>query len=284
MEASQVLRRYGGSPKAGGPPNINTQVSGRAGARVQRQMMQEVPEYKRRDPATTATEFKLRYPRGLARWSTWDFYWQDSVDTAELVQDTRPTAEEQEAMLRAMWSAVDANTTKAFRSYKKVVLPPCDWMRAPEPEPMKLPRPATYDGPLTHCEYFDRAIEDFEGIVADARAVLQEVDYDTIIGRGLSGALVVPGLARALGKHWAIARKSGDGSHSASEVEGTLGRRWIFVDDFVSSGRTRRAAKDTVQKFCERKRHLTEYVGTWTYQHGSSEFCTDDVDALGLPC
>jgi hypothetical protein len=75
--------------------------------------------------------------------------------------------------------------------------------------------------------------------IRDARLALKGVDYDTMIGTGLSGALMVPTLARALRKKWAIIRKPDDGSHSEARYEGTIGSRWIFVDDFVSSGQTR---------------------------------------------
>ncbi len=33
-------------------------------------------------------------------------------------------------------------------------------------------------------------------------------------------------------------RKPNESGHSTEDVEGTLGRRWVFVDDFVSSGAT----------------------------------------------
>lgn len=90
------------------------------------------------------------------------------------------------------------------------------------------------------------------------------VEYDTMVGTGLSGLLVVPILARALNKHFAIVRKEQDKSHRECDIEGTIGERWIFVDDFISSG----ATKNRVIKAVEGLRNWRfnpEYVGTYEY-------------------
>lgn len=91
---------------------------------------------------------------------------------------------------------------------------------------------------MRHVSYSFKAFDEPEALILAARQALKDVTYDTMVGRGLSGALVVPILARALGKKWAIVRKPGDGSHSTSRFEGEIGRRWIFVDDFIASGNT----------------------------------------------
>lgn len=72
--------------------------------------------------------------------------------------------------------------------------------------------------------------------------------FDTIIGTGLSGAIVVPELARRLGLKWAIVRKQ-DGSHSPNKIEGEIGKAWLFVDDFVDSGATQQFVMDAVETF-----------------------------------
>lgn len=91
----------------------------------------------------------------------------------------------------------------------------------------------------------------------------EAVDFDTMIGTGLSGALTVPFLARAMGKHWAIVRKEKDvDNHSGNPIEGSIGERWIFVDDLISSGETRRRVLSVVaQTFSD-----TKYVGDYLYQ------------------
>lgn len=117
-----------------------------------------------------------------------------------------------------------------------------------------------------HCTYMSRVFtEPFENIVSDAREALANVEYDTMIGRGLSGALVIPRLAEALGKEWMIVRKPGDSSHSTRPAEGVLGRRWLFVDDFISSGETYREVCKAVRKVAED--FETEHVGLWCYEY-----------------
>lgn len=73
--------------------------------------------------------------------------------------------------------------------------------------------------------------------------------YDTLVGTGLSGALVVPGVARMLDKHWLIVRKQGDSTHSHLELEGTLGNRWLFLDDLISTGTTYTRVKEVVGRY-----------------------------------
>lgn len=93
----------------------------------------------------------------------------------------------------------------------------------------------------------------------------RQVEFDSIVGTGLSGALVVPTLARELGKHWAIVRKSNDGSHSMNRIEGTIGTRWLFVDDLIASGNTEQRVKSAVlgATFGDAK-----YIGTYLYYDG----------------
>jgi adenine/guanine phosphoribosyltransferase-like PRPP-binding protein len=94
---------------------------------------------------------------------------------------------------------------------------------------------------------------------------MRRIDYDTLIGTGLSGALAVPALARAVGCSWAVVRKDGDCSHSGNAVEGTVGRRWVFVDDLISSGDTRARVRAAMQLFSEMNDFETEYVGDYLY-------------------
>jgi len=68
------------------------------------------------------------------------------------------------------------------------------------------------------------------------------VEFDTIVGSGLSGILVVPGLALELGVLWGVVRKEhelrGGASHAESLYEGDMGRKWILIDDFMCTGAT----------------------------------------------
>lgn len=116
-----------------------------------------------------------------------------------------------------------------------------------------------------HASYFSRAFNsNMDAMTERLGDILTEHDgprADTFVGSGLSGALVVPTLARALGRHWAIVRKD-DGSHSSRRIEGEIGERWLFVDDFIEGGATLRRVRDMV----ERHAPGTEWVGSFEYE------------------
>lgn len=143
----------------------------------------------------------------------------------------------------------------------------------------------------TRAGYMDEAFEpDLSTLVEKFIDTAGHLKFDTLIGTGLSGTLVVPHIARALGLKWAIVRKD-DGAHSSNPFEGELGQRWLFVDDFVSSGATLQRVQDKILAFVdkhntqidtrirfakdwndvaeikalEEKRFFTQYVGTYQY-------------------
>lgn len=64
-------------------------------------------------------------------------------------------------------------------------------------------------------------------------------EFDTIAFRGMSGAMVAPMVAMRLNKGITIIRKQGERSH-APEITGIWenGKRYIILDDFISSGNT----------------------------------------------
>lgn len=132
--------------------------------------------------------------------------------------------------------------------------------------------------------YSTRAFRgDLAEILRDLEAATQRanVTYDTLIGTGLSGALVVPYLAVNMKLHWAIVRKN-ETHHSSNQVEGSIGRRWLFVDDFISTGSTYGRVRTEVAKAIESinrwrglnlrfndddsNRFVTELVGCFMYQ------------------
>jgi hypoxanthine phosphoribosyltransferase len=119
--------------------------------------------------------------------------------------------------------------------------------------------------------YLSDVEHDTDHVLAWATKTLREnhVRYDTLVGTGLSGALIVPLLARALHKNWAIVRKADDKStHSGSRIEGTVGRRWVFVDDLIATGSTRHHVKDMIRDFAEYHDFKTTYVGDLLYETG----------------
>jgi hypothetical protein len=112
-------------------------------------------------------------------------------------------------------------------------------------------------------EYSDWAYNDPAGIITAAYRNLKGVEFDTFVCRGLSGILVAPLLARAMSRNFLIVRKERDDTHSSCAVEGTFGHRWVFLDDFISTGSTFDACRTAVAK------HITvphELIGAYQYQ------------------
>lgn len=109
-----------------------------------------------------------------------------------------------------------------------------------------------------------------EEVIADARTHPSAcgVEFDTLVGHGLSGALIIPVLAAQLDVKYMIVRKPADGSHEGSLAEGFLGARWLFVDDFIAEGTTFRAVYQRVHALARHHRFSTELVGGYFYQPG----------------
>lgn len=118
--------------------------------------------------------------------------------------------------------------------------------------------------------YMDEALFDLGRVIEQAKADLADVDYDTLVGTGFSGGIAVPALALALNRNFVLVRKESDDSHHGrGRLMGRLGKRWIFVDDFVGSGATRRYVIDKINDA-----HIlafnpglidTTFVGTYLY-------------------
>jgi adenine/guanine phosphoribosyltransferase-like PRPP-binding protein len=129
--------------------------------------------------------------------------------------------------------------------------------------------------------YFSDAFGEWHILLDNALKHLVDLNFDTIIGTGMSGTLVVPRLAADLDVYWAVIRKPNVDSHSSKRVEGRVGKRWVFVDDFVSSGATYQRVRNAVQdhKYIPPMDQPwdgtmltlgdhTELVGVYEYQHG----------------
>jgi orotate phosphoribosyltransferase len=116
--------------------------------------------------------------------------------------------------------------------------------------------------------YFDQALFDLPSLIEEIKPILADVDFDTIVGTGFSGGVVIPALALALGKDFVLIRKETDDSHhGAGRLLGRLGERWIFVDDFVSGGHTRRRVLEKVEQAAALQEVTTSYVGDFLYAH-----------------
>lgn len=77
--------------------------------------------------------------------------------------------------------------------------------------------------------------------------VLRHYDFDAIAFTGLSGSLIVPTVAMLMNKTLLAVRKDNDKCHSGRLVEGDYNaRRYIIVDDMISSGDTLRSIVDKI--------------------------------------
>lgn len=116
--------------------------------------------------------------------------------------------------------------------------------------------------------YMDNAVFDLQGVVREAVANLREVstEFDTLVGTGFSGGLIIPTLALRLRKKFVLIRKEADDSHHGSgRLLGELGERWVFVDDFRSSGATQRRVIEKVEAAATLHDHKTTHVANYYY-------------------
>lgn len=101
-------------------------------------------------------------------------------------------------------------------------------------------------------------VEDFRTIIDKAVKALQDLDIDTVVCRGFSGATVAPVVAHALGVKWALVRKKGESTHSCRNIEGDIDGKYVIIDDFISTG-------DTVNKIIEEVGDKAKCVGVYLY-------------------
>ena len=77
-----------------------------------------------------------------------------------------------------------------------------------------------------------------------------QVQFSTIVFRGMSGALIAPIIAYKMHKQIAVARKTGDGNHSSLALEGHSNfKHYIIIDDFIATGNTINTILNIVKKY-----------------------------------
>jgi len=92
-----------------------------------------------------------------------------------------------------------------------------------------------------HAEYLGQVFDKPQraNVIIAAQSVLKEFDYDCIAVRGTSGLVIGSVLAHLDDKNLAVVRKDAKDSHSKLLLESPQDvRRYIFIDDFISSGKT----------------------------------------------
>ena len=94
------------------------------------------------------------------------------------------------------------------------------------------------------------------------------VEFDAFACRGLSGMLVAPIVAVEMHKTLLVVRKSDTDNHSSRMVEGDVGaRRYVIVDDLISSGSTVKAIIKEIREVSDAK-----CVGIIRYWNGQNIF------------
>lgn len=125
-----------------------------------------------------------------------------------------------------------------------------------------------------HSPYLTEPFMNQKAVVKRAQEQLADVEFDALVGMGLSGSLIVPLLAFLMDKRFAIVRKKdcamghGQTSHG---IESCLkaGDKWLFCDDFISSGATRRRV---IRRMYDNHVTKVDYVGDYLY--GSQGYTT----------
>lgn len=119
-------------------------------------------------------------------------------------------------------------------------------------------------GGLVDSAYFARALVwSTADLVSRFKDATLGTEFDTIIGTGLSGTIFAARVAEEMGVRFAILRKPDDEStHSESRLEGCLGNRWVFVDDFAESWNTVKR----VLTYMSEERPSRTFVGVYMYE------------------
>lgn len=118
-----------------------------------------------------------------------------------------------------------------------------------------------------HAGYLSMILDpkEFEHKLDRAEEALKNVDFDAFAVRGNSGVLFGGALAARMHKGIILVRKPDDRSHSGMSVEGwTAGKKYLFLDDFVSSGATRRDVITAVRD--NQFFNHYQYVGDYLYR------------------
>lgn len=120
--------------------------------------------------------------------------------------------------------------------------------------------------------YMDTALFNLAEVIDTAKKRLADVEFDTLVGTGFSGGVVIPALALAMDKKFVLIRKETDDSHHGKgKILGELGARWVFVDDFVSSGRTRKRVIEKIAQAAPDSSAVTTMAGQYMYVNYSED-------------
>jgi len=124
-----------------------------------------------------------------------------------------------------------------------------------------------------HAPYLYKIIrvENLRPIVDEVVEISKRFEFDAWAFRGNSGALLASPLALATGKTMIMVRKPDIKTHSDRVVEGDVGaRRYIIVDDCVSSGATARAIVEAIKEVAPKAKcvGVLEALNLYRYKEG----------------
>jgi hypothetical protein len=139
------------------------------------------------------------------------------------------------------------------------------------PNPGAETKPCGYDAPLvmeeapTYCHHAKTCVHYLERVFTGRRKTIASLvtlmqpmasKFEYVAFRGMSGALIAPCVAEALGKEFTMVRKpcDTDHSHSTRSVEGYVGGDYVIVDDLASSGRTVLQIQAAIEKQTDKTR------------------------------
>lgn len=102
---------------------------------------------------------------------------------------------------------------------------------------------------------------------AETQLYGHDVKFDSMVGIGLSGLLVLPLLARHFDVPFFACRKGEEIHHNSELPEGggRIGKRWILIDDAKVTGNTIKRVRGIIADVVQRYNFDTEYVGTYSY-------------------
>lgn len=103
---------------------------------------------------------------------------------------------------------------------------------------------------------------------AEMQLVGQNIDFDSMVGIGNSGLLVMPLLARHFNVPFFAMRKPGILHHNSRQPigDGIIGKRWILVDDVTVTGGTMTYVSRKVRHLAQENNFYTQCAGTYLYE------------------
>lgn len=136
---------------------------------------------------------------------------------------------------------------------------------------------------MSHASYLDKLVPAKFTKTVTAMTKLIKAEFpecNMIIGRGVSGAMLIPALAARLKVEWAIARKNDD-SHSSYHCEASEWPKYpqvVFVDDLIDSGSTFKETKQSM----ERRNPVAGIIGAALYHYEYNYYGQGTIDGVPI--